>query len=81
MGDFNASAGTVFHRAVSKLGLTDLFAWPKTHAGSWPNGGGWPRLAVLRIDHAFVSPQLDARAHLRFIPGSDHRAVVVDWTR
>ena len=81
IGDFNASPGTGLYRAVSALGLIDLFAWPETHAGSWPNGGGWPRFAVLRLDHAFASPGLDARAHMRSIPGSDHRAVVVDWMR
>ncbi len=81
IGDFNASPGTDFFGAVEDSGLSDLLAWPRTHAGTWPNGGGFPNIAVLRLDHAFASPALNARAGLRRIPGSDHRAVVVDWMR
>ena len=81
LGDFNTSPGTELYVAAEASGLADLLAWPRTHAGTWPTGGGFPNLAVLRLDHAFASPTLKARAELRRIPDSDHRAVVVDWMR
>jgi hypothetical protein len=81
VGDFNAGVGSALYRRVAALGLRDGLAWPKVLSPSWPAGGGWPGVPVLRLDHVFVAEGLVVEANVRRLPNSDHRAVVVDLAR
>jgi endonuclease/exonuclease/phosphatase family metal-dependent hydrolase len=77
-GDFNATLDHAALRAALRAGWADAaqrvgrgLAW------TWrPLRAPWPRLA---IDHVLIDPRIAAAAvDLVHLPGSDHRALVVD---
>ena len=77
-GDFNATLDHAALRAVLRAGWADAaqrvgrgLAW------TWrPLRAPWPRLA---IDHVMIDPRIAVAAvDLVHVPGSDHRALVVD---
>ncbi|MDG1479980.1 MAG: hypothetical protein P8R54_10325 [Myxococcota bacterium] len=76
MGDMNAVPGSSPIRAMPLLGLTDALAGTGVFGASWPGGGDWPDLPVLRLDHAFVGAATVTGLHQVALPGSDHRALV-----
>ncbi|HSD09875.1 MAG TPA: endonuclease/exonuclease/phosphatase family protein [Candidatus Binatia bacterium] len=80
VGDFNATPGwPVYERIAARL--TDAaVSFARRHGrppertwGPWPSA---PRL--LRIDHAFVSGLAVEYFRLVLVPGSDHRAILID---
>jgi hypothetical protein len=75
MGDMNAVPGSSPIRALPPLGLTDALAGTGVFGASWPGGGDWPDLPVLRLDHAFVGHATLTGLHQVTLPGSDHRAI------
>lgn len=76
MGDMNAVPGSAPIRALPPLGLTDALAGTGIFGASWPGGGDWPDLPVLRLDHTFLGAATVTGLHQVALPGSDHRALV-----
>ncbi|MFD7707073.1 endonuclease/exonuclease/phosphatase family protein [Streptomyces sp. NPDC059786] len=82
-GDFNASQDHAAFRRILDTGLYDgarlagagrTPSWPARTAGTAPHFGA-------QIDHVLVSPDFSARrAAFLTLPGTDHRALVVDLT-
>jgi endonuclease/exonuclease/phosphatase (EEP) superfamily protein YafD len=77
-GDFNATLDHAALRAVLRRGWAD--AAQVTGRGlvwTWrPLRLPWPRLT---IDHVLIDPRISvAGVQLARLPGSDHRALVVD---
>lgn len=75
IGDMNAVPGSTPIRALPALGLTDALAGTGVFGTSWPGGGDWPDLPVLRLDHVFLGAVSVSGLHHITLPGSDHRAI------
>jgi hypothetical protein len=80
LGDMNAVPWSTAWRALRATGLTDVLRWRGIYASSWPAGGGWPNLPLLRLDHLLVGTTDAQGVHLQRIPGSDHKALVA-WLK
>ncbi|GEM_PF-961175 len=79
-GDLNAVPGSGPHRLLLSRGLTDVVQPQGIWAGTWPAGGGWPDLPVMRLDHLLAGQvQVDGVRTLR-LPGADHKALRA-WVR
>ncbi len=77
-GDLNHVPGSDPHRRLVGRGLRDLLWGRGLFAASWPAGGGFPALPVLRLDHVLVGA-VGAAPPLRVdLEGSDHRGFVVE---
>jgi endonuclease/exonuclease/phosphatase (EEP) superfamily protein YafD len=75
VGDFNSSPAWALYRRVGGLALDAAVAAGTTRA-TW---GYFPwSPAMLRIDHAFIQGARSLGTRPVRIPGSDHRALVVD---
>ncbi len=75
VGDLNAVPGSRAHQLLQGRGLTDHLQSQGVWASTWPAGGGWPNLPVLRLDHLLAGQvQVEGVETLR-IPGSDHKAL------
>jgi endonuclease/exonuclease/phosphatase family metal-dependent hydrolase len=80
LGDFNATATSVVYRTfAAKLGAARRLAPIKTPTSTFPSP-----LPVLRIDHIFVSPEIEVRGVFApFNPlsrvASDHLPLVMDF--
>ncbi|MEO8602832.1 MAG: endonuclease/exonuclease/phosphatase family protein [bacterium] len=80
VGDFNATPMWPFYRRVTAH-LHDAALIVATRAGRRPQRTWGPRTdgpRLLRIDHAFVHRVAVLDFQVVTVPGSDHRAVVVD---
>ncbi len=72
-GDLNGVPGGRPYRALLGRGLSDPLLLRGLRANTWPSGGGWPNLPLLRLDHIFVGEaEVQVGAKVR-IPGSDHQ--------
>jgi len=80
LGDFNSTPGwPVYDRLAARF--TDAAVYVARRRGraaqaTWGPGPNAPRL--LRIDHAFVAALHVEDFRLVYVPGADHRAVLVD---
>ena len=75
IGDMNAVPGSTPIRALPAMGLVDALAGTGVFGASWPGGGDWPDLPVLRLDHVFLGAVSVSGLHHITLPGSDHRAL------
>ncbi|MEE2752088.1 MAG: endonuclease/exonuclease/phosphatase family protein [Myxococcota bacterium] len=77
VGDLNTLEGGDVWREFMALGFQDPQRWRGIFGTSWPAGGGWPNLPMLRLDHLLLGKGLSANhiGYLR-IPDSDHKALV-----
>jgi hypothetical protein len=77
IGDFNTLEEGDVWRELRGLGFRDPQRWRGIFATSWPAGGGWPNLPLLRLDHLLLGEDVEAnKVGYRRIPGSDHKALV-----
>lgn len=79
-GDFNASQDHAAFRRLLDSGLSDA-----ARLGGAPRTPTWPSRTApgfgVQIDHVLLSPQFTAdRPRFLDLPGTDHRALVVDLT-
>lgn len=78
IGDFNATQYSRVYRQLQEGGLRSAHedrgrGWATT----WPSGDF--RMPLIRIDHAFLSPEVECVAvEEGEAPGSDHKSLVVD---
>ncbi|MQY35926.1 hypothetical protein SRB17_39220 [Streptomyces sp. RB17] len=79
-GDFNATQDHAAFRRVLDTGLTDAARLAgHDHTASWP--ARTASVVGTQIDHVLLSPDFTATdARFLRVPGSDHRALVVDVT-
>ena len=75
IGDMNAVPSSTPIRTLPALGLVDALAGTGVFGASWPGGGDWPDLPVLRLDHVFLGAVSVSGLHHITLPGSDHRAI------
>ncbi len=77
VGDINTLEGGDVWREIRALEFHDPQRWRGIFGTSWPAGGGWPNLPLLRLDHVLLGKGLFAN-HIGYsrIPGSDHKALV-----
>ncbi len=78
LGDLNASQGSAPYSRLTHTGLKASLRWPRFLGGGWPDGGGWPLMPVLQLDHVFSGGSLSIKVHQRSLPSTDHRALVAD---
>lgn len=72
-GDLNGVPGGRPYRWLTSRGLSDPLLFRGLRANTWPSGGGWPDLPLLRLDHILVgAADVQVGAKVR-IPGSDHQ--------
>jgi len=77
IGDLNTVAGGRVHRSLVALGFSDPLRWRGIHAVSWPAGGGWPNLPLLRLDHLLTGFGVGVgNVGYVALPDSDHKALV-----
>jgi hypothetical protein len=77
IGDLNSVSGGRVHRHLVGLGFADPQRWRGIHAVSWPAGGGWPNLPLLRLDHLLIGRGVEVgNVGYEALPGSDHKALV-----
>ena len=81
IGDLNGVPHGPAWRALRERGLRDALPWSGVIAGTWPAGGGWGWLPVLRLDHALVGAAAFSGTRRARLPGSDHLALVVEGVR
>jgi len=75
VGDFNSSPAWALYRRMRRFAV-DAAVAADTARATW---GYFPRSpAMLRIDHAFIQGARSLGTRPVRIPGSDHRALVVD---
>ena len=78
IGDLNSTPGMWIHRDLVARGFRDLFKWHGAWASTWPAGGGYPKLPITQLDHAFAGETVAIEGVETFaIPGSDHRGLLV----
>ncbi len=75
VGDLNAVPGSGPHRVLLGRGLEDTLAWHGVWASTWPAGGGWPDLPVLRLDHLLTREVPVEGLGVVRLPGADHKAL------
>lgn len=76
-GDLNHVPGSWPYRTLLSVGLDDEVGPAGLYGTTWPSGGGWPDLPLLRLDHVLAHPAVVVRRlHKRRIPGSDHQGWV-----
>jgi len=77
IGDLNTLEGGNVWRELQELGFRDPQKWSGVFATSWPAGGGWPNLPMLRLDHVLLGTGVSVN-HVGYsrIPDSDHKALV-----
>ena len=77
-GDLNAVPWSEAWSILLHQGLSDrLLTWGVWGA-SWPAGGGWPNFPFFQLDHLLMGPIDIPRVQMVRIPGSDHKALVMD---
>ena len=77
IGDLNTVSGGRVHRRLVGLGFADPQRWRGVHAVSWPAGGGWPNLPLLRLDHLLIGAGVGVgNVGYEALPDSDHKALV-----
>jgi hypothetical protein len=77
IGDLNTVTGGRVHRHLLGLGFADPQRWRGIHAVSWPAGGGWPNLPLLRLDHLLAGDGVEVgEVGYEALPDSDHKALV-----
>jgi hypothetical protein len=77
IGDLNTVSGGRVHRGLVGLGFADPQRWQGIHAVSWPAGGGWPNLPLLRLDHLLTGAGVEVgNVGYEALPDSDHKALV-----
>ena len=77
-GDLNAVPWSRAWSTLIDQGLSDrLLTWGVWGA-SWPTGGGWPNVPFFQLDHVLTGPVDIPRVQMIRVPGSDHKAVVMD---
>ena len=82
VGDFNGTRGGSNYRAFADRGFDDPRANWGMWGATWPAGGGWPNLPVLRLDHAFAGEGVEVNGISQLsVPGADHKALVVHVER
>ncbi len=74
-GDLNAVPGSGPHRLLRSRGLVDAVQDQGIWAGTWPAGGGWPDLPLLRLDHLLAGPLEVSSVRTLRLPGADHKAL------
>lgn len=74
-GDLNAVPGSGPHRLLRSRGLRDPLQIQGIWAGTWPAGGGWPDLPVLRLDHLLPGAVAVEQVRTLRLPDSDHKAL------
>lgn len=77
-GDLNHVPGSAPHRRLVGRGLRDLLWGRGLFAASWPAGGGFPALPLLRLDHVLAGAVGAAPPVRVDLEGSDHRGFVVE---
>lgn len=80
VGDLNATPSWPAYRRLTRRLQDGVADWARRNnqapAPTWGYRPGFP--AMLRIDHALVSHAVVRSARVEVVPGSDHRALVVD---
>lgn len=75
-GDFNAVPGSPDRERLVEVGLHDPDPHQGIRGGTWPSGGGWMWLPVLRLDQVLVGPVEVGPVRKIDLPGSDHKGLV-----
>jgi hypothetical protein len=75
IGDLNAVPGSGPHRLLRSRGLQDSLQLQGVWASTWPAGGGWPNLPVLRLDHLLTGAVAVRAVETLRLPGTDHKAL------
>ena len=78
LGDFNSTQHSLIYRKITAAGLRSTHAdRGRGYATTWPNGS--LPLPPIRIDHAFVSPEVECvRCEEGIGAGSDHRPLILE---
>jgi endonuclease/exonuclease/phosphatase (EEP) superfamily protein YafD len=78
VGDFNATQHSAVYKRLRSLNLRSAHDdRGRGYAATWPNGKFW--LPPIRIDQAFLSPQVECERIAEGIgEGSDHKPLIVD---
>lgn len=80
-GDLNHVPGSAPYRRLRARGLRDALSGRGLWATSWPSGGGFPALPLLRLDHVLVGAADVGPPERVALPGSDHRGFVFTVAR
>jgi hypothetical protein len=74
VGDFNTVPHSPALDLLGSVGLRDLSPSRGLFALTWPAGGGWPNLPLMRLDHVYGWEVELVDYRLVRLPGSDHKA-------
>lgn len=76
-GDLNAVPGSGPYRRMLSAGLRDPRRWAGVYGLTWPTGGGWPGVPLMRLDHVFIGAVQARLLRTVRIPDGDHKALVL----
>lgn len=77
VGDLNAVPGSRPYRRMRSAGLRDPRRWVGVYGLTWPTGGGWPWVPLLRLDHVLIGAAPVRLVQTMRVPDTDHKALVV----
>ena len=75
MGDLNAVPYSWAYEQIRNQGLIDPLSLSGIFGHTWPNGGGFIKFPLFRLDHIFMDPSLNDIVEVQkftSIPNSDH---------
>ncbi len=75
-GDLNHVPGSWPLGLLLRRGLQDAVGAAGVFAMTWPSGGGWPNLPMMRLDHVLHGPVAVRGLEKVHIPDSDHQGWV-----
>lgn len=76
-GDLNAVPGSLAYRRLRNAGFVDLRRGVGVYGLTWPTGGGWPSVPLMRLDHVFVGAAEVRLLKTVRLPDTDHKALLL----